>query len=81
MLLEAADLSISPYGVIPLEQDLITISREEIMPVMGMTRSLEYLAEKQHTDVPCTPVRGFAEVELFKELTSQALERRQCVSG
>jgi hypothetical protein len=76
VLLEAAGLSISPYGVIPLEQDLITISREEITPVMGMTSSLEYLAERQHTDVPCTPVRGFAEVELFKELTGQALEER-----
>ena len=39
VLLEAAGLSISLYGVIPLEQDLITISREEIMSViMGMKK-------------------------------------------
>jgi hypothetical protein len=80
-LLDAAGLSISPCGVMPLEQDLIKIDGEEIRPVMGMTRSLQHLAERQHAEAPCTPVRGFAEVDLFKDLIGQALERRQSVGN
>jgi hypothetical protein len=54
-LLDAAGLSILPHRVMPLEQDLITISGEEIWPLMGMTRSLQHLAERQHAEVPCAP--------------------------
>jgi hypothetical protein len=46
---------------------------------MAMTRPLQHLAERQHAEVPCAPVRGFAEVDLLKELIGQALERCQSV--
>jgi hypothetical protein len=78
-LLDAAGLSILLHGVMRLEQDLIKIDGEEIRPVMAMTRSLQHLAERQHAEVPCAPVRGFAEADLFKELIGQTLERCQSV--
>lgn len=71
----------SPYGIVPLESTSGLAAGSKVVPVKGLTNSLHYLALRQQSVVPYTPVRNKEEKVLFSNLAAEALRNHSSMTA
>ena len=72
-------IRLSPFGIVPLDKE--GPDSEYIEPVAGLTKSLHYLAIRQRSNIPYTPVKTPEEKKLFNRLVSQLLQEKRSMAA
>jgi hypothetical protein len=72
-------VAVSPFGIVPLHRD--GEDSRHVTPVDNLTASLRYLALRQRSDVPYTPVKTREERQLFGRLILRAIQQKQSMTA
>jgi hypothetical protein len=71
----------SLYGIVPLHRKENVNEGEDVSPVDGLTKSLNYLALRQESSVPYTPIKTKEEKTLYANLIARALRESKSMSA